>query len=65
MRMKKFHPKFLHYILFLYTTVNICIGKTGICRNLFRSDRFFLNWPNFGEEVAEKLCKDLATLFAL
>jgi hypothetical protein len=40
---------------------NIFTVKTSIFRYLFRSGRFFINWPNL-EEFAEKLWKDLATV---
>jgi hypothetical protein len=41
--------------------INIFISKTVIFWHLFFC---FFNWPNFWEEVVEKLCKDLVTVFA-
>jgi hypothetical protein len=47
------------FILYLYATVNIFTGKTGIFIHLFRSVWILLKLE---EEVAEKLLKDLATV---
>jgi hypothetical protein len=52
---------YIIYIWYQYTTVSIFKGKTTIFRHLLKVAEFFWNLPNFGEEVAEKLWKDLAT----
>jgi hypothetical protein len=51
--------QFLNNIWFQFTIVNIFIVKTSICLEVAE---FSWNWPNFEDEFAEKLWKNLATV---
>jgi hypothetical protein len=47
--------------------ISVCYGiflkvKQAFLKTCLEMADFFLNWPNFGKEVAENLWKDLATV---